>query len=217
MFDELDSKNPVPTGNFKPAGPTPAKAEDIFSEVDNSVKPEAFKPKINDPMAPPNTIIPAETIWIKNKALIFGLIVGGLVLIFGSFIILKLMIKDNSTAAPVKEEMQNAQTQTPIQEVTEPAKEEDTIPANQLIQSVVTEPLDTDLDGLTDEEEIFFGTDINNPDTDGDGLTDREEVKVYGTNPLQADTDGDGYTDGEEVKNGFNPKGEGKLLDINNQ
>lgn len=48
---------------------------------------------------------------------------------------------------------------------------------------------DSDNDGLSDEEEIKYGTDINNPDTDGDG-----------------------YLDGEEVRNGYNPKGAGKLL-----
>jgi hypothetical protein len=217
MFDELDKNNPVPTGNFKPAGPAPAKAEDIFSEVDNSVKPEVFRPKINDPMAIPDTVIPAETTWLKNKGLIFGLVIGGLIIIFGGFIILKLMIKDDATVAPVKEEAQNTQTQTPTQEVTEPMEEEVATSTNQLTQPIVTEPLDTDLDGLTDEEEGSLRTDINSSDTDQDGLTDREEVKVYSTDPLQADTDGDGYSDGEEVKNGFNPSGEGKLLDINNQ
>jgi len=220
MFDELDSKNPAPTGNFKPAGPAPAKAEDIFSEVDKSVKPEAFRPKINDPMAMPDTVIPVESTWLKNKGLIFGLVIGGLVLIFGGFIILKLMIKDNATIAPVKEETQNTQTQNqaPVQEVTEPVVEEEVATStNQLTQPIITEPLDADLDGLTDDEESSLRTDINSSDTDQDGLTDREEVKVYSTDPLQADTDGDGYSDGEEVKNGFNPSGEGKLLDINNQ
>lgn len=47
---------------------------------------------------------------------------------------------------------------------------------------------DTDNDGLTDQQEIIYGTDLNNPDTDGDG-----------------------FKDGDEVKNGYNPKGAGKL------
>ena len=51
-----------------------------------------------------------------------------------------------------------------------------------------TEPVDTDNDGLTDDQEELYGTDINNSDTDGDG-----------------------YIDGDEVKNGYNPNGEGKL------
>lgn len=43
--------------------------------------------------------------------------------------------------------------------------------------------IDRDGDGLSDEEEIGFGTDPNNPDTDGDGFGDAEEIK-NGYNPL---------------------------------
>ena len=57
---------------------------------------------------------------------------------------------------------------------------------------------DRDHDGITDEQEASYGTDMNNPDTDGDGLTDGEEIRL-GTNPLIADTDGDGYSDYAEV------------------
>ena len=80
-----------------------------------------------------------------------------------------------------------------------------------------TEPeeLDSDGDGLTDEEEWRLGTAIDNVDTDNDGLFDREEVKVYKTNPRNPDTDGDGHIDGDEVKGGYNPLGTGRLLDIN--
>ena len=51
-----------------------------------------------------------------------------------------------------------------------------------------------------------------NLDSDGDGLTDYEEIHIYGTNPLVTDTDGDGYPDGEEVRAGYNPLGEGRLV-----
>lgn len=71
--------------------------------------------------------------------------------------------------------------------------------------------IDTDGDGLSDQEETLAGTDINSVDTDGDGLSDYEEVKTYLTNPLSADTDGDTYPDGSEVEKGYNPNGEGKL------
>lgn len=47
---------------------------------------------------------------------------------------------------------------------------------------------DADSDGLSDNQEILFGTDQHNPDSDGDG-----------------------YADGEEVSNGYNPLGGGKL------
>lgn len=48
-------------------------------------------------------------------------------------------------------------------------------------------------------------------DTDGDGLTDLDEINKYKTHYLFSDTDGDGHSDGEEIKNGFNPRGEGKM------
>ncbi|MGE6763151.1 adventurous gliding motility protein AgmC [Corallococcus interemptor] len=59
-------------------------------------------------------------------------------------------------------------------------------------------PVDTDGDGLTDDEEIARGTDPTNPDTDGDGIPDGIEVKVGGTDPLDDDSDDDGILDGNE-------------------
>lgn len=41
-------------------------------------------------------------------------------------------------------------------------------------------------------------------DSDGDGLSDQEELAL-GTDPHNPDTDGDGYSDGVEVANGFDP------------
>lgn len=41
-------------------------------------------------------------------------------------------------------------------------------------------------------------------DSDQDGLSDQEE-KLYGTDPHNPDTDGDGYSDGVEVKSGYDP------------
>lgn len=42
---------------------------------------------------------------------------------------------------------------------------------------------DSDKDGLIDRDEVYWRTDINNPDTDGDGFKDGEEV-LTGHNPL---------------------------------
>ncbi len=107
-------------------------------------------------------------------------------------------------------------------------------------KTVTEEPIketivDTDLDGLSDAEEVALGTnpalidsdgdslsdfievkstqktDPMKADTDGDGLNDYEEINNWGTDPLIADTDGDGYDDGSEVKAGYNPRGDGKL------
>lgn len=50
-------------------------------------------------------------------------------------------------------------------------------------------------------------------DSDSDGLTDQEEISIYGTDPNNLDTDGDGYSDGDEVDAGYNPLGSGKLVE----
>jgi hypothetical protein len=88
---------------------------------------------------------------------------------------------------------------------------------------------DTDGDGLTDPQEVLYGTDLNNPDTDADGISDGDEVAngtdpttpepvdtdgdgltdaeedILGTDPNNPDTDGDGVSDGDEVDNGTDP------------
>ncbi|MBI5734005.1 MAG: hypothetical protein HY973_03625 [Candidatus Kerfeldbacteria bacterium] len=68
-------------------------------------------------------------------------------------------------------------------------------------------PIDSDNDGLTDEQEKVLGTDPHNLDSDGDFLIDGAEVgeKAFNTNPLNPDTDGDGISDGDEVKQGMDP------------
>lgn len=65
--------------------------------------------------------------------------------------------------------------------------------------------IDTDGDGLNDEDELRYKTDINNIDTDGDGLTDYAEIYVFNTNPLEKDTDGDSLNDYDEIRCGTNP------------
>jgi len=77
--------------------------------------------------------------------------------------------------------------------------------------------LDSDSDSLPDAQESQLGTDSSKMDSDGDGLFDGEEVNTYKTDPLNADTDGDGFQDGNEVRNGYNPKGAGKLYEVKPQ
>jgi hypothetical protein len=80
-------------------------------------------------------------------------------------------------------------------------------------KSVVDGLADSDNDQLSNSQEEVYNTNPNKPDTDDDGLSDYEEVAVYETDPNNSDTDSDGYSDGEEVKSGFNPNGEGMLID----
>lgn len=57
-------------------------------------------------------------------------------------------------------------------------------------------------DGATSEPD--HSTVVDSKDKDKDGLTDEEEV-LYGTTSTLPDTDTDGYVDGTEVEHGFSP------------
>lgn len=52
---------------------------------------------------------------------------------------------------------------------------------------------------------------VANMDTDGDGLTDEDEASIWNSNPLRADSDADGYADATEVTHGYDPNGTGML------
>jgi serine/threonine protein kinase len=64
---------------------------------------------------------------------------------------------------------------------------------------------DDDRDGLTNGQELSFGTLPDIRDTDRDGLDDSAEVNQFRTSPLNPDTDYDGKLDGEEVRLGLSP------------
>ncbi|MDO8592299.1 MAG: hypothetical protein Q7R92_00830 [bacterium] len=226
MFDDLDKQNAPessardsggesnpPTPLLKGGASAPVKVEDILAEVDRGGKPEAFRPRPANVPPSYGTVIPADDSWLKNKKLIFGSLAGIFVILAGVYF--GLMLMKNKTlpeSASAPEQPVNQVNN----EINAPAAPEDA-PANPQTLGVPGTPsvsADTDQDGLTDEEESALGANPNDPDSDQDGLTDREEVKVYLTDLLKPDTDGDGYPDGTEVKNGYDPKGPGKLLEI---
>jgi outer membrane protein OmpA-like peptidoglycan-associated protein len=88
-----------------------------------------------------------------------------------------------------------------------PASGGDHLPALMLgVQYTLFESFDYDGDLLGNTEEGTLGTDPYEMDTDIDGLTDFEEVRVHTTNPLKPDTDDDGLGDYFEItKYGTNP------------
>lgn len=64
---------------------------------------------------------------------------------------------------------------------------------------------DMDGDGLSNKEELAFGTSASSTDTDEDGLSDYDEIYKYNTDPLKADSDADTLNDGEEIAIGLDP------------
>ncbi|MCM8536406.1 MAG: malectin domain-containing carbohydrate-binding protein [Lentisphaeraceae bacterium] len=89
--------------------------------------------------------------------------------------------------------------------------------AKKPVISVTLKPVDTDGDGLTDEEELTLGTNPNLADSDGDGINDGDELKYWGNkwnadsdgdgiiNLLDPDSDNDGVNDGDELAAGTDP------------
>lgn len=122
----------------------------------------------------------------------------------------------NFMRTPVEPTVQADTPVQPVQQVpvqTAPVQEVPVVVTTTLDDTILEgQPLDTDADGLTDEQEKDKRTDPLSWDTDGDLLSDGDEVNTWETNPLVADTDGDTYKDGEEIRNGYNPKGPGKLF-----
>lgn len=66
-------------------------------------------------------------------------------------------------------------------------------------QTAPAPQIDSDGDGLYDDEEEALGSDPNNVDSDQDGLSDGDEVHIYGSSPTSTDTDGDMLPDYNEV------------------
>lgn len=64
---------------------------------------------------------------------------------------------------------------------------------------------DNDSDGLTNAQELVYGTNPDAADTDGDALLDGEEVLTYFTSPTDSDSDNGGVLDGQEIANSTNP------------
>ncbi|MCK4539695.1 hypothetical protein KAU09_00905 [Candidatus Parcubacteria bacterium] len=200
------------------------RAEDMFAEIEPKPKPPVFEKK----QADSGDHIEHYDEDGHNHQKIFFLVFIVLILILlgvgGVWAYNYFMERiDNESAVDIKEpEKTNQETGKEIKENNNQNNEEIESPAEDIQEDIseieeknaAPEELDSDGDGLTDEEEWRLGTAIDNVDTDNDGLFDREEVKVYKTNPRNPDTDGDGYIDGDEVDGGYNPLGSGRLLDI---
>ncbi|XVH33863.1 DUF7343 domain-containing protein (plasmid) [Haloferacaceae archaeon DSL9] len=86
----------------------------------------------------------------------------------------------------------------------DPLGSEETVQTETTIH-VLSKSDDHSASGLSNEDELLYGTDFTDADTDGDGLSDGSEINTYGTDPLSRDTSGNGISDGMEVLIGTNP------------
>lgn len=217
MFDNLNNNNqPASSSNNQGVQP-PKSVEDIFADTEQQamVKPDVFKPKSSTPIQSEYVEVESSSVFKKILIIIGGIVFLGLLGYGGYSGYNKFFMAYEEQDVIVDQDQgdvfpgEENNIEENVSGVVPDEKIEEVIEESLLVQSQ-----DSDQDGLTDEEEKFLGTDINNIDSDNDGLFDREEVKVYKTDPLKEDTDGDGYLDGAEVKGGYNPNGPGKLYEL---
>lgn len=204
----MPPRPPVP----KPGVPAPA-VEDMFGETDKGFAPPRLPQQPGQPASPFRPAAPVQDYsgdvfggrqigWKRFLPLIVAAVI--VVAAIAVFAVLlsrpaKLPNIPTNTNAPANTNANaNANQNIPPANVDVPAVEPPTT-------TMPEAPVDSDGDGLTDDEEKDLGTSSNKADTDADGLTDRAEIQAYKTDPLNPDTDGDGYPDGEEVINGFDP------------
>jgi len=201
------------------------KVEDIFDEVDKTSNPDKVAnntspQKVKVPPVQPQKPVTTSSLPTRGKSrvpiivmLVFiFLVLAGMVYLVVTGVFLNKGEESAGTAV-------NTETDAVDEAVINTnASESGTNDFTDVFVDVekIDGPLDTDGDGLTDEEESALGTSISRNDTDNDGLFDREEVKVFKTDPLKSDSDRDGKLDGMEVDNGYDPNGPGLLLDLTN-
>jgi len=207
MFNNLNNQNPA-----KPP------VDDIFAETDKT--PEGVAPSGSEietrrvGLTSMNEGVeePSEKKGLGKRFKIILILIIATILILSGYLVYSKFFKVSPAASPVVSIVPTTTTTTyaaptttqEIINLTASSSTTTTAP-------VVTVPIDSDSDGLSDAEELLVKTNINVIDSDFDGLSDYEEVKIYHTNPLNTDSDGDGYLDGAEVKSGYNPNGAGKM------
>ena len=132
-------------------------------------KPLPPPPPAPAPIAPPPPVVkplPAPPVAPKKKSnrLTKILLIGGLL-----FVLLLAI-----AAYFYVQSLQPTTTETPVTE--QPSTPVVEQPTPEPAPVVITRGVDSDSDGLTDREEVLYGTDPRNPDSDGDSFLDGNEV-----------------------------------------
>lgn len=214
MFDEKDQQlnNENAMGSSTPplqksVAPEPV---DMLAGVDDAPVPSVRPSTINVPAAPSESI-PDE--YMQSSSRIpwrtLGLAIGSILVVAGVAGGGYYWYTQRPVPEPSMQDVVN--DNLPRSGVSDSAPE---FPEEVPLEVPFNGAADPDGDGLMTDRELADGTDPENPDTDGDGLFDGEEIAAFGTDPLNRDTDGDGFEDGAEVRNGYNPRGDGRLFNI---
>lgn len=164
------------------------------------VMPEEYygqKPEFGKAHRPEQPIEPSKTkLPDKKKSIVAPIIIILLLLILilaiGWLLYVTYFQTATPTVAPATEEIEEVVEPEVLEETVEPTVEE---PAAEEAEEIVYEPAEIKKQPL----ELMISQ-----DTDGDKLTDDEEI-LFGTNVNQPDTDQDSYLDGSEVMNLYNP------------
>lgn len=147
-----------------------------------------------------------------GAVIIFGglLLVGALVYLSYAYIIKPQVPKEIAPVAKTVPEI-NSIVNAPRATTTNEVK----VATTSLVATVTPETLDisSSSDSIIMNEELGGKQNVNMPpllDTDSDGLNDQEE-SILGTNLTLADSNGNTYADLVEISNNYNPAASGKL------
>lgn len=139
-----------------------------------------------------------------------GLIIAGIILIFVIIITATFLIYDILESRRLNQQPQPQVTAPRVELVEQPATTLPTTTTTDDLEAETTTDEevengteDSEMEEDIDEEEGDEVTAVS-LDSDSDGLTDLEEV-IFGTSPTNVDTDDDNYQDGVEVSAGYSP------------
>jgi len=202
IFNIFKKKNakPIEPAIMEPLTNELQSEPEISSDITIHVMPEHFRGEhIKVSQAKTTGLI------IIAGGIVFMLIIAGLFYYF----LTKGQTKQAEQVAPAAEQVKT-ETTTPEQSEEQPANISTTTTTT--ITNLPTETLVATSTDMTTESNIVSGAAdlVIGIDSDGDGLTDEEE-KIFGSNSESLDTDNDGYNDQTEVVNLYNPAGVGPI------
>lgn len=160
---------------------------------------------------------PKHNFKIVGMIIIFGglIFIGGLVYLSYVYII-KPQINKNDTKIATTTPIKSSIVETPRATTTN----QDNIITSNIIETVTPENviISTSSTSSTMNEELAGKQNTNLPplvDTDSDGLNDDEEL-ILGTSPSSTDSNNNTYMDSVEISNNYDPAGSGKLSNNSN-